>query len=311
MVKSRCRSVGLAAFLFTLLHTLSLPAWAQNPGFQLNRYEPTAPGESSFLIDHPWYSATRYFAGGLTLNYGHAPLVLGAQNPDGSFTRQSPIIEHQLLGHLDLAGSFLDRVTLSFSLPVTLYEAGTSQLGITPLSGVAAGDPRFGLMVRIFGQPDRSPISLSVGGQIWVPLRKFDTGLPEQSSDSEVRGLPKLVLAGLGKRVRWSFTFGAMIRPDAILGTPVIPDGASTGTSIQLGALIQYADPQRRFTAGPEALLNTVVAGGHAFAPDYTSLEVLLGGHYNIANQVQVGVAGGLGVYCASPGHRTGGCCSG
>lgn len=232
--------------------------------------------------------------------------MLGLQNPDGSFDRQSPIIEHQLLGHVDLAGSFLDRVTISFSLPVTLYEAGMGQLGIAPLSIVAVGDPRFGLMVRIFGQPDRSPISLSVGGQLWVPLRKFDSGLPEQSSDSEVRGLPKLVLAGLGKWVRWSFTAGVMIRPDAILGMPVVPEGTSTGTALQLGALIQYADPQWRFAVGPEALLNTGVTDGRAFAPDYTSLEVLLGGHYNIANQVQIGVAGGVGVLRAGNAGRTG-----
>ncbi|HNO67637.1 MAG TPA: hypothetical protein PKI49_03945, partial [Pseudomonadota bacterium] len=40
-------------------------------GFQVNRYEPTAAGEWSFWVDHPWYSSTRYFAAGITLNYAH------------------------------------------------------------------------------------------------------------------------------------------------------------------------------------------------------------------------------------------------
>ena len=35
-----------------------------NVGYQLNRYEPTAAGEWSFAVEHPWYSSTRYFAVG-------------------------------------------------------------------------------------------------------------------------------------------------------------------------------------------------------------------------------------------------------
>ena len=55
------------------------PAVAQDvkTGFQINRYEPTAAGEWSFWVDHPWYSSTRYFAAGITLNYAHNPLVFG------------------------------------------------------------------------------------------------------------------------------------------------------------------------------------------------------------------------------------------
>lgn len=284
------RAAALAALLLTT------PALAQNQGFQLNRYEPTAAGEFSFAVDHPWYSSTRYFAGGITLNYAHSPLVLGQQLRDGSFVRTDPLIAHQINGHVDLAGSFLDRVTLSLSLPIVLYESGTAQDGITPLEGVSVSDPRLGVMVRLWGQPDRSAFSISVGGLLWIPLRKFTDSLPQQESDQEVRGLPKIVLAGLGSRIRWSFTAGVLIRPDAVLGTPTVPDGSSTGTSVQFGALIQYADVQRRFAVGPEALLNSVVTGGHAFQPDYTSLELLLGVHYNAAKQVQLGLAGGVGL---------------
>ncbi len=287
----RVRAAAIFAVLF-----IASSALAQNQGFQLSRHEPTSAGEFSFGVDHPWYSSTRYFAGGLTLDYGHAPLVFGQQLRDGTFMRLDPVIAHQLISHVDLAGSFLDRVTLSLSLPVVLYESGTPQNGIEPLSGASVGDPRFGVMVRIWGQPDRSPFSISVGGQIWVPLRKFTDSLPQQESDQEVRGLPKLVLAGLSHRIRWSFTFGVLIRPDAIVGTPVLLDGSSTGTATQFGALLQYADVQRRFAVGPEALLSSVITGGHAFKPDYTSLEVLLGAHYNVAKQVQLGLAGGVGI---------------
>ena len=101
------------------------PALAQTAtnagaGFQLNRYEPTAAGEWSFWVDHPWYSSTRYFAAGITLNYAHNPLVFGYSTVDNSFRQTYSIINHQLIGNVDLAGSFLDRVMLTLSLPVVL-----------------------------------------------------------------------------------------------------------------------------------------------------------------------------------------------
>ena len=54
------QSIVLGAALMALSLTAS-PARAQNLGFQVNRYEPTTAGEWSFLVDHPWYSSTRYF----------------------------------------------------------------------------------------------------------------------------------------------------------------------------------------------------------------------------------------------------------
>ncbi|HNN97548.1 MAG TPA: OmpA family protein, partial [Pseudomonadota bacterium] len=269
-------------------------AHAQNQGFQLNRYEPTPAGEWSFLVDHPFYSSTRYFAGGVTLNYAHLPLVFGLGSAAGSFSSTRPVIEHQLLTHIDLAGSFLDRVTIAASLPVTVFEKGQPLLGVSPAGG-AVGDPRLGVMVRAYGQPDRSPFSISLGATVWIPLRAIDSSLPLHTSEQGVRVLPKLVLGGLFSRLRWSFTAGFLYRPEASLGTFLTPDGSVTGSSIQLGAALGYADLVHRFAIGPEALLSTVVVNGNAFRPDYTSLEVLLGAHYNIARLIQVGVAGGIG----------------
>src|SRR5262245_59940640 len=145
-------------------------AAAQGRGFQLNRYEPTTAGEWSLAVDHPWYSSTRRFAAGLTLNYAHDFFAFRLPSPDDTTSGPGLSIQHQLLLHVDVAGSFLDRVLLSASLPVTLVERGTSAFGVTPIDGVAAGDPRIGAMVRIAGQPYRGPISLSVGSYVWVPL---------------------------------------------------------------------------------------------------------------------------------------------
>jgi OOP family OmpA-OmpF porin len=279
----------------------SAPAGAQNSGFTVNRYEPTAAGEWSFWVDHPWYSSTRYFAAGITLNYAHNPLIFGRVSPDGSFTQTTSVIEHQLLGHVDLAGSFLDRVLITGTLPITFLERGTTAAGVSPTTGVVVGDPRFGLWIRLFGQPYRSAISMSIGANVWVPLRAFDgtKGVSETSSDQGVRVMPKIVLGGLASRVMWSFTGGFLYRPAARIGVGVDDAGSTVGSELQLGAAIAYADTTRRFAIGPEAIMSTVILGTDAVQPftrEFTSLEILLGFHYNIARIINIGAAGGLGV---------------
>ena len=271
------------------------PALAQNRGFTINRYDPTPAGEWSFWVDHPWYSRTRYFAAGITLNYAHNPLVLGATNDAG--TTERAVIEHQLLGHLDIAGSFLDRVTLNLSLPVTLLERGTALAGVSPTEGVGVGDPRLGAMVRLYGQPDESPVSLNLGVNFYIPLRSLtgDTdAVTKTSSDTGFRFLPKLVLAGYGRRIRWSALVGFLYRPTAVLGQTMDPDGRTVGSELQVGGLVNYADKERRFAIGPELFLSTVVTE-KPFSRNYTSFELLFAGHYNIAGQVQLGAAVGFG----------------
>ena len=288
---------AMAVICVVALCGTASPAWAQQQGFQLNRYEPTAAGEWSFAVDHPWYSSVRYFAAGLTLNYAHNPLIVRAQTANGGEQQTVSIIEHQLLTHVDLAGSFLDRVLITASLPVIWLERGTPAGGVTPQDGVAVGDPRFGLMVRLFGQPYRGPVSLSLGASLWVPLRLLTDSLPAQSGDRGVRVFPKLVLSGLARHLLWSVTAGFYYRPEALLGNASFgEDGRRMGSELQLGAALAYADWDRRFAIGPEALLSTVVLGGKPFGADYTSLELLLGGHYNIQNQVQLGLAAGTGI---------------
>ena len=270
------------------------PLRAENQGFQLNRYEPTSAGEWSFAVSHPWYSSTRYFAAGVTFDYANNPLKVYDVNTGD---RQN-ILEHQLFGHLDLAVSFLDRFTINASAPMLLLERGNTAYGVAPIDGVSAGDPRIGLMIRLAGQPDRSPISLNVGADVWIPLRKFTDALDAQASDQEARVLPKVVLAGWGHRVRWSLMAAYLYRPDAVLGNASI--GATAASELQFGALLQYADIHRRFAIGPEVYATTATTGAERFSQYTSSLDILLGIHYNIAKQVQLGVAGGVGLLHAT-----------
>src|ERR1700760_1350212 len=82
LLSAACLAFGLSA---------PDPVRADYRGFQLNRYEPTAPGEWSFWVDHPWYSRTRYFAIGVTGDYAHNPLYDYERQSDGTLRRGSPI----------------------------------------------------------------------------------------------------------------------------------------------------------------------------------------------------------------------------
>ena len=292
----------LSRFLYVLLGAMlasAAPAYAQstaNTGFQINRYEPTAAGEWSFWVDHPWYSSTRYFAAGITLNYAHNPLVFGTLNSDGGFSQLNAVIAHQLIGHVDLAGSFLDRVMLTASLPVVLVDkGGVSAAGASASDRVSVGDLRFGLMVRLYGQPYRSAFSISIGGEIWVPWRQFfPDDIPSTSSDTFVRGLPKLVLGGLSSKVLWSLTGGVLLRSHSTIGDPAL--GAESNSELQLGAAIAYANTNIRFAIGPEVVASTAILGDNAFKVSTTNVEALLGIHYNVAHVLQLGLGGGVGI---------------
>jgi outer membrane protein OmpA-like peptidoglycan-associated protein len=208
----------------------------------------------------------------------------------GQFSEIRPIIAHQLLLHVDLAGSFLDRVNVALSLPVTLLERGEAAVGVGPLDGAGVGDPRVSALVRIWRHADRDPISIHAGLDLFIPIKQSN-----HQGDDGVRVRPKVVLAGFFRGLSWSFLGAFYYRPEASLGTVPAGAGNSVGSEIQLGARIGYWDQKRAWSIAPEALLSTVVIGGKPFQKSYTSLELLLGGHYSIKRQVLVGAAFGLG----------------
>jgi OOP family OmpA-OmpF porin len=263
---------------------------ARADGFALERYEPTPAGSWFVAVQQPWYSSTRYFAAGLTLDYGHNPLLGGTFDP--RFHETVAIVEHQLVGHVDVAGSFLDRVQLSLSLPVVLMERGTPAFGASPLGGAAVGDVRLGAMVRLFGQPDRSRVSLHVGGYLWIPVGTNG----DHAGDQTARGLPELIASGmLIDHLRWTLEAGVLIRAQQTIG---FGPASSTASEFRLGAGVAFADHARRLHVGPELTLATLIAGPQAGTRYGTSMELLLAAQYSIARMILVG--GGVGAGLAS-----------
>ena len=241
----RARQIGcVGAIVIALL--ASHTARGDGKGFALNRYEATAAGEPSFLVDYPWYSKTRWFAGGLTLNYAHNPLTYGYRlASDGQYHEVGPIVANQLSLHVDLAASFLDRITIALSLPITLFENGAEHDGVRPLSGAAVGDLRLGVMARLFGQAYESKFSLHLGLAVWIPWKKWPT-----VGESSVRVMPKLLAAGFWKGLRYSLALAFYYRPEATIGASAGPEtGAGLSITVQTPSVIRRSGSKVSFAS--------------------------------------------------------------
>ncbi len=272
-----------------LLCTLALvrPAVAQSAGYQLNRFEPTPAGDPFTIVEYPWYSATRWFAGGLTLDYAHHLLLAqGAPAP----------IANQLDGHLDLAGSLFDRIALTVSVPMVLYESGTALAGIGP-TGAVAGDPRVGVRGRIIGQPD-SKLSLSASAYLWIPIGEQGN----LTGDAGVRFMPRLSLGGLAlEHLRWAVNGAFLYRGTARISSTLSPAGNSVGSEVQLALGLSYVGLERRLSVGPEALLSIAVAKDLPSGQQLATLELFGAAHYLVADTLLLGLGVGAAV-AGAPG---------
>jgi outer membrane protein OmpA-like peptidoglycan-associated protein len=273
-------------------------------GWALNRYEPAPMGDAFFLAEHPWYSSTRLFSVGLYGDYANNPLRLDVfANPQSTTpTEVRENITGMFVLHVGAQVSFLDRVGVHVSLPVSLLQNGTTSgnaaaLGvpvIAPADGPAVGDLRAGLRVRIFGHADRDAFSLHIGANLWAPIgsRASNTG------DEAIRIEPRLTLAGRGGPVRWSFTGAFVVRS--------VNDIANLafGNELRLTAGLGFVFAHNRAMIGPEAYvvspirdLTAAQGGGSAlFAKNQWGGEVYLGASYLIADAFRVGVAAGPGI---------------
>ena len=260
-------------------------------GFQIERYEPSIAGESTFGIERPWYSSTRWFAADLTLDEGHNLAYVGGLRKDANTA-----LDNQLVGHLDLAASFLDRFLFGISLPLTLYETGTLYNGIAPLGyggfnhSQGFGDPRLSGMLRLFGHSDRSPIAMHIGAHVWIPS-VGDRNQQGHDGDASARVMPELVLDGrILRTLRWTFNFGYYWRDDAKITDLATQLKNVVGDTINAGLELAFTSKDNRFNIGPELWFASEALHGKFMYKGYTELELIVSAHYLIADQVRIGV---------------------
>ena len=156
---------------------------------------------------------------------------------------------------------------------------------------------------------------MSIGANAWIPLRAFADGsaaVSNGSSDAGIRIMPKIALGGLSHHVMWSFGAGFMYRTPAKIGNATVSDvdAARSGPNFKSGPRLRMPIPSAGLRLVRKRFFDGSARHGSVkpFGSDFTSLEVLLGFHYNIAKILQLGVGGGLGL-CVNRERRTVACC--
>ena len=286
----RCRRRLALARLVLLLSAWSGTALARNEGYAVERYAPSTVQDWTFRVERPWYRERWQDVGvGLTLDYSHNPLLLTAVTPQDDILASQGIISHALFGHLQVATSWFDRLTVLAEMPVLLAQSAHTFAGITPTSAVAFADPRLGARVRLWNHPEVNAISLNIAGDLWIPVRSKST-----VGDRAPRGLVRAIAGGvLFDHVLWTASAGMLARPTAELSNVTALQPQTTGAELQFGAALGWTNTAHTWHVGPEFTYDTTVNQSHAFTSQASTIEALLGAQARVTRTVRIGAAVG------------------
>ncbi len=283
-------SWSLAAALLCSLNGLRT-ARGQAAGYQLDRYEPTPAGDAFSVVEAPWYSSAPTFAAALAFDYAYNLLAAEHRDASGNVVTDPSPIEHHQAAYLALYGSMANRVGLSLSIPVVLGQSGTAFAGVGP-SGTTAGDPRAGVRVRLFGDPESS-LSLSAAAYLWIPVGAED----DLAGDANIRAMARMTLgARVRDDLRWSTNLSFLGRERAVLTSMLPGAGNSVGSELQLAGGIAYTGLLERLAVGPEATLSVPVASDLPSSQSFATLEVLGTARYALTDRLSLAASVGGGV---------------
>jgi OOP family OmpA-OmpF porin len=295
----RHRSFPIALFAWLLwlapLWLTSLAhAQTQTRGFSIDRFDVSERGSDWFVGDSLDLRGPVRPALGFVLDYARRPLVL--YGPDGNHGERGAIISDQLYAHLGGSLVLANRVRLAVNFPLALVTRGQSvpylDTNLAAVSGVAAGDLRFGADLRLIGEYG-DPATLAIGVQLYVPTGKRAAF----TGDGAVRFTPHLCLAGIFEySARVAFNYRA--QDDTLTGIP-------NGAEMQFAATAGLSVADHSVLIGPELWGSTVVAHSGAFQKETTPFELLFGAHYRPKDfRFGLGVGPGLTRGLGSPAVR-------
>lgn len=277
-----------------IIPSRSVAQSVERTGWALDRFSPVPVGDRFFLTDHPRYATLWSIAASVTTEHAFDPLRVH-QVYAGDRESVASVVAGMTVSHFNLHASFIRRVGVTFSLPVSWAQSGqevplgTTNLGPEP--GVAVGDFRAGVRVRVYGEADRTPFSVHLGANVWFASGRRDTNMGDESARAESR----VVLAGRVGMVRWSWSLAFAYRKavnalNVAIG-PELRTSASGGVVLLRGRLV----------IGPEVSLYTPVRdlpsrGGTAFfAQGQWGAELFAGAHWNFFDGLTLGLGGGAG----------------
>lgn len=262
--------------------TLSLTASAQTAeGFSIERYQPSEVGSDWFVTDSLDLRGSGRLALGVVGDWAHRPLVIYDQNND--YVRAP--ISHQVVLHAGAALIAADRIRFALSMPVLIVNRGVPGTvdGVTyqTKEGVAAGDLRGGVDVRVIGEYG-DVFTTALGAQVHVPTGKRSA----YASDGKVRLDPHWLTAGdIGV-----FTYATSIGFDGRFQTQNFA-GNAFGPEITFAAAAGFRVANKKLVIGPELSGSTVATNsgrGGFLKKRTTPLELVLGTHLRVGD-VQLG----------------------
>lgn len=276
-------------------HLLAIPAFLalapsvgsaqQQPAFNVNRFRPAERGSTWFASDSLDTAPYLPFVLGTTFDWAHRPLSVY----NGSGDRIGDIVRDQYYLHFGAALTVVDRLRIGVNVPIALSTTGdTWSVGPRVFSagrGGGAGDLRVGVDYRFWGERgDALRLALSV--QTFLP-----TGTEgAYATDRVVRIYPRLLAAGDVGAFVWAVSGGTdfRTRQERFDGITLGSDLAFTASAgVKLGGVL---------VVGPELYGVSRMASNKVFTSKGTPLEVILGAHYALSENVSVGAAAGPGL---------------
>lgn len=262
-------------------------AWAQQ-GFALDRFDPAEADSEWFALDTLDLRSSLRPALSLLGEVAHRPLA--TYGADGAL--RASVVENQAF--LRLGGSLVlhDQVRLALSLPMAVYQNGTSDgAGSTtyaaPTRSTAVGDVRFSADARLVGMGSEA-FALAAGVQFFIP-----SGRREQyTGDGTLRVLARAMAAGEVGVFAYAAQVGLQHRSLAQgFG------GGTIGSEALFGCALGVRLAGRRLLIGPELFGGTVISKpSAAFGKADTPIELLLGVHYRLPAGLRFGAGAGVGL---------------
>lgn len=271
--------------LFLGLWFIVWPLSAQATGFALERYTPSDPGQYTVRVERPRYGQKHQprLVAGVHLGVAHNPLKYHKRFVDPKADIEGGLVSSQLVGSLQVAGSWLDWLALSAYVPLMLHETGQSALGVD-VHSPSMGNMQLQGMVRLFGHSDTDKVSAHAGLALVLPA-----GQNSHAHDGMPGAIPKAVLSGrILPMLGYSANVGFWIRESSSLttSTSLFSDAsnpmpnvvtARAGSEFQLGFAAFYVHDVLRWSVGPELNYTTQISTSVAGRRQGSSLELLLG----------------------------------
>ena len=275
----RTLAVAFSAVLLSAAPAVNAAPPVQT-GYASNNFEPSERGSDWFTNESLDLRGPFRVAVGAVGDYGYRGII-GAYNSDG--TVRASIVRDQLFVHAGASFVFLDRFRIGLSLPIELYSFGhTAFVGglqyPPPAHQQSVGDLRVSADVRLLGEYG-DPFTLAVGASVFAPIGQQDS----YDGDEGGRFAPHLLMAGDINMFAYAVHAGYEWRNlnQDYLDTRI-------GSTFDFGGAAGVRVLDKKILIGPEIFGQTVVSNDHAFEEHATPIEVLMGVHFNLADQVRL-----------------------